>query len=221
MPRLAWARDMIMVIAICAAGFVVYPLFISAFYATLMSRHGDGLYRGDDPASREAHVLNSIRIARRDHDSPEWRTPDTLKALLHAPLGDVMSYARISKKYQWDFLNAQEYDFSIEEGLKAARAGCPPNARIATLDLVNPFPLLLGWPEGGGMLFVLDNYLASRKAHPSPQAMFGRIDCILVPELQLVPGTRPFLLDVYGPYIRDNFDKTHESGFWTVWARKA
>jgi hypothetical protein len=118
-----------------------------------------------------------------------------------------------------DFLSVPEYGIYANDGMQAALHGCPVQSRIATLDVVNPFPALLDWPEGGGMIFTAPGYMLSERSHPSAEAMYGKIDCILAPKMQVGEGTEQFIQRIYGQYFKDHFRHTYESQFWTAYAR--
>lgn len=134
-----------------------------------------------------------------------------------APRLDAYMWARKSRPtYYYDELSFREYGFYLTDGLNAATSGCRKGARIATLDSVNPFPALLGWPEGGGMLFVSAPELLSESYHLKPEEMFRQIDCVLVPKTQVDTGIREFLMSVYGKYLDANYAKSTETVLWTV-----
>jgi hypothetical protein len=146
----------------------------------------------------------------------------TIGMVENSPPLDGYMMARTSRPaHHFELLSFPEVAFYLDEGLKAANSGCRKGSRIATLDFVNPFPALLGWPVGGGMIFVADKYLMSRAHHLSDEEMFRQIDCVLIPKLQLGYGTRELLTDIYGPYLQANFVKTGETEVWTVLSAKA
>ena len=138
-----------------------------------------------------------------------------------APPLDAYMLARMSRPpYPWDNLSFPEYKFYLSDGLNAATSGCPKGARIATLDFVNPFPALLGWPEGGGMVFVDQPWLVSETYHLIAEEMFRQIDCVLVPKAQMLKGVREFFTRIYGEYLHAKYAKTTETALWTVLAAK-
>ena len=115
---------------------------------------------------------------------------------------DVFALARATKpKNYWDNLLMGEYGDYLRSGIAAARQGCSDRAHISTIDVVNPFPVLLDWPEGGGMFFAAAGYLTSKKAHLPDEVMFRDIDCVMVPKLPAQIGFRDALLDIYGPFL--------------------
>jgi hypothetical protein len=115
-----------------------------------------------------------------------------------------------------DNLTMSEFREYLLDGMRAAREHCNNQDRILTMDLENPFPLLLGWPEGGGMIVLHPDRFLSRRAHLPPQEMFKNIDCVLVPKLPVYMAARDFMLEVYGPYLAEHFPISRQTSLWTV-----
>jgi hypothetical protein len=187
-----------------------YPFLYNVIYSSIM-------YRAGTPIEGNNKVLQSIRT-RAPFETAEGRP--VFDALNHMPPLDVFSLGRTSKRhFQGDFLSVTEFGIYVSDGMNAALQGCPAQSRIATLDVINPFPAMLGWPEGGGMIFTAPGYLLSDRSHPSAEAMYGKIDCLLAPKLQVGEGTEQFIQRTYGEYFKDHFKQTYESQFWIASAR--
>ena len=123
----------------------------------------------------------------------------------------------IRPKVYWDILLMGEYADYLRAGIAAAREGCEDRARISTMDALNSFPMLLGWPVGGGMFYAANGYLMSKKAHLPDEVMFRDINCVMIPKLPTQVGYRDALLDIYGPFLSRSFEKSFESDLWTVY----
>ncbi len=123
----------------------------------------------------------------------------------------------IRPKVYWDILLMGEYADYLHTGIAAAREGCEDRAQISTIDALNSFPMLLGWPVGGGMFYAANGYLMSKKAHLADEVMFRDINCVMVPKLPTQVGYRDALLDIYGPFLSQSFEKSFESDLWTVY----
>ena len=123
----------------------------------------------------------------------------------------------IRPKVYWDILLMGEYADYLHAGIVAAREGCEDRARISTIDALNSFPMLLGWPVGGGMFYAANGYLMSKKAHLPDEVMFRDINCVMIPKLPTQVGYRDALLDIYGPFLSQSFEKSFESDLWTVY----
>jgi hypothetical protein len=134
---------------------------------------------------------------------------------------DTFSFARAWRpKVYYDNLLMPEYADYLRSGMAAARKGCEDKARISTMDALNSFPMLLGWPTGGGMFYAAPGYLMSKKAHLPNEVMFRDINCVLEPKLPVQIGDRDALLDIYGPYLSQSFTQSFESDMWTVFRRR-
>ena len=104
---------------------------------------------------------------------------------------DTFAFARESRPITFsDRLTMGEYADYLRSGIAAARQGCEDRARIGTIDMLNPFPMLLGWPTGGGMFAAASNFLLSKKAHLPKEVMFRDINCVMIPKLPVQIGYR-------------------------------
>ena len=205
-------------VSILAIANLAYPMLINVMLSS--TRY---YYSGPQPESGNS-LLNTIRTtslrAEADH-AGKLLSPHAVEMVKSEPPLDAYMLARTSRPpYPWDNLSFPEYKFYLSDGLNAATSGCLKGARIATLDFVNPFPALLGWPEGGGMVFVDQPWLVSETHHLSAAEMFRQIDCVLVPKAQMLTGLREFFRRVYGEYLDAKYAKTTETALWTVLAAK-
>ena len=189
-----------------------YPLAVNIAISTYRAMHAA-------PWDSANEVLNKIRTDRSgDNDGSAQSLLSKINKMSKL---DVFALARATKpKSYWDNLLMGEYGDYLRSGIAAARQGCGNRARISTIDVVNPFPVLLGWPEGGGMFFAAAGYLTSKKAHLPDEVMFRDIDCVLAPKLPAQIGFRDTLLDIYGPFLSKSFEPSFESDMWTVLRRR-
>lgn len=135
---------------------------------------------------------------------------------------DTFAFARaVRPRVYWDNLLMDEYGDYLRSGIAAARLGCEDRARISNIDIVNPFPMLLGWPTGGGIFFASAGYAISKKAHLPDEVMFRDINCVLIPKLPALVGSRDGMLDIYGPFLSKSFEQSYASDMWTVLRRRA
>jgi hypothetical protein len=203
-------------LSLFAMATIGYPMLVNVVFASESFHHGDRL-------ASTSSVLSSIRTQRPQAGEPGILTSSQTIEMVEsaAPLDGYMMARSSRPAHHFDLLSFPEVALYLDEGLKAANSGCRKGSRIATLDFVNPFPALLGWPEGGGMIFVADKYLMSKAHHLSDEEMFRQIDCVLIPKLQLGYGTRELLTNIYGSYLQANFLKTGETELWTVLSTKS
>jgi hypothetical protein len=119
----------------------LWPIAIST-YRTL---HGA-------PWDSTNEVLTTIVTDRRDgNDEGEQYLLPKIEQMSKL---DMFAFARaVRPKLYWDNLLMPEFAVYLHSGIAAAREGCEDRARISTIDGGNPFPMLLGWPTGGGMFF--------------------------------------------------------------------
>ena len=137
------------------------------------------------------------------------------------PKLDMFALTRaVRPKVYWDDLLMGEYADYLRTGISAARQGCEDRARISTIDALNSFPMLLGWPTGGGMFYAAAGYLMSKKAHLPNEVMFRDINCVMIPKLPVQIGYRDALLEIYGPFLSQSFEQSFESDMWTVLRRR-
>jgi hypothetical protein len=169
------------------------------------------------PLDKEDRILKTIVTISPTKERGAVSSLQDVDSLQRMSSLDVLAFARETKrKHLWDNLSPWEYAYYLKDGIRAAQDGCETHARISTLDFVNPFPFLLGWPEGGGMVFVAPNYLLSEKAHLPDDIMFRDITCVMVPKLPSVKSARDLLLKIYWPYLSKTFTLSHETDMWTV-----
>ncbi len=190
-----------------------YPLAVNIAMSTFRAVHSAPWY----PTNEVLSQITTDHIGDTD-DSKPYLLPkiEKLSKL------DTFSFARAWRpKVYYDNLLMPEYADYLRSGMEAARKGCEDRARISTMDALNSFPLLLGWPTGGGMFYAAAGYLMSKKAHLPNEVMFRDINCVLTPKLPVQIGYRDALLDIYGPFLSQAFEQSFESDMWTVFRRRA
>jgi hypothetical protein len=164
-------------------------------------------------------VMNRITTDRiGDSDGGEQAL---LRRIDKMPKLDMFAFARaVRPKVYWDNLLMPEYADYLRSGIGAAREGCENRARISTIDAFNSFPMLLGWPTGGGMFYTVFGYLMSKKEHLPNEVMFRDLNCVMIPKLPVQIGYRDALLDIYGSFLSKSFEQSFESDMWTVLRRR-
>jgi hypothetical protein len=195
-------------LASCLLLIESYPLAMNIGIATVRAIQGV-------PLDGENEILRSIVT-----DNGEDEGGLNVARINAMPKLDVFAFARATRpRYVWDNLSMREYADYLESGISAARAGCENRARISTIDVVNPFPMLLGWPPGGGLTFVGVGYQISERAHLPSEVMFRDINCIMIPKAPVHIGSRDTLLSIYWPSLSKSFEQSYESDLWTVFRR--
>ena len=194
------------------------PAFINVLIFTYESLTQPPMVAGDDvlgrivfrAASESADRARTLRMQNNE---------DVIPVILdgHTTTLDAFAIGRAFRPMQrWDTLSMSEFRDYLTDGMRAAREGCKQGDRILTLDVLNPFPLLLGWPEGGGMPYFQAGQTISDKAHPPPEKMFQNIDCVLVPKLPEQMAARNLMRDIYGAYLSQHFKPVAETALWNA-----
>jgi hypothetical protein len=118
--------------------------------------------------------------------------------------------------------NGSIYTNYVNDGVSLLRTNCNASDRVLTMDMVNPFPYVLGWqPPRGGIASTAFNYTISAKYRPSFDAYFGDTTVVMVPKK---PALAPYFLDgfnaIYLPALRQRYRVAAESEWWWLYKRK-
>jgi hypothetical protein len=188
-----------------------YPLAMNIGLSTYRAAHAA-------PLDSTNAILSKI-VVDQSGDSDD---KSLLSKIGKMPALDIFTSARVIRpKTYWDNLLMNEYSDYLHGGMTAALKGCADRSRISTIDAVNPFPMLLGWPTGGGTSFAAVGYAISKKAHLPDEIMFRDINCVMIPKAPVMSGSRDGLLDIYWPFLSRSFQQSFESDMWTVLNRRA
>jgi hypothetical protein len=117
--------------------------------------------------------------------------------------------------------SAGDFAARANDGINLLRAAHVDKLRIAELDFVDIFPVLLNspWPDGwpvwldNGNTFDLSNHL-------DPKTMFKGAQVLMVPKQVSTPACYQTLMQVYGPYISTNYQMVAESPGWVLCVKK-
>ena len=194
------------------------PAFINVLFFTYESLTQPPMVTGDDVLGRIVFRAAS-ESANRARTLRTQNNEDIITGILHGRTTalDAFAIGRAFRPMQrWDTLSMSEFRDYLTDGMRAAREGCKQGDRILTIDVINPFPLLLGWPEGFGMTYFQPGQTISDKAHPAPEKIFQNIDCVLVPKLPVEMAARNLLLDIYGAYLSQHFNPVAETALWNA-----
>jgi hypothetical protein len=188
------------------------PLLLNMAYSAYWSLTQPPLV-ADNP------VLKQI-VARPElfEDRSNLRTTPILNGQV-SPLDAFVIGRYYHPWYPTDTVTLLEYRDYLVGGMSAAQKGCDAGSRLATLDLGNPFPLLLGWPAGGYALVIHPDRILSVRARPSEEQMFKGVNCVLVPKMPVKLEARDFMLDAYGSFLSGNFRTSYQTPLWTVLKR--
>jgi hypothetical protein len=211
-------RDAFIAVTLAVLTLQSAPAFINVLFFTYESLTQPPMLAGDDVLGRIVFGATS-ESADRARTLQMQNNEDVIPVILdgHTTTLDAFAIGRAFRPMQrWDTLSMSEFRDYLTDGMRAAREGCKQGDRILTLDVLNPFPLLLGWPEGGGMPYFQAGQTISDKAHPTPEKMFQNIDCVLVPKLPEQMAARNLMRDIYGAYLSQHFKPVAETALWNA-----
>jgi len=116
-------------------------------------------------------------------------------------------------------LNDSEYLSLIAEGVELLESVPHDNHSVINFEHTNPFSALLGMrpTKYGYPLFWAEN-MASQYL-PAPERYFSDADYVMVPEIPYVRRQLEKLMEVYGPYLEENFYELKRSSHWRLYAR--
>lgn len=119
------------------------------------------------------------------------------------------------------FSNGSIYTSYVNDGVSLLRKYCSASDRVLTMDMVNPFPYVLGWrPPHGGIAATAFNYTISAKFRPSFDAYFGDATVVMLPKQ---PAMAPYFIDgfyaIYLPALYQRYRLAAESTRWSLYKR--
>ena len=100
-------------------------------------------------------------------------------------------------------LTAEEYMRTVVEGAQLLQTVEHTGRTVVTFDMVNPFPYVLGMRPGNGYpQFCSTGPTASQALSPTPEAMLGSADLVMVPALPDKADQLANMQRLYGAYLR-------------------
>jgi len=110
---------------------------------------------------------------------------------------------------------------SCNDALMLVRQRAGPQARLLTMDLFNPWSLMLEDNPPRGDWIAWDpgrNFTGT--SHPAFAELAGEATHVLVPRVAYYPPSARLKLEVYGADLRRQFRICAESDLWTLWERR-
>jgi hypothetical protein len=110
---------------------------------------------------------------------------------------------------------------SVLDGIQLLKAAGTSNKQVIVFDFVTPFSSILGMePPRHGHTAIDYNRTMTDLDFTPPEELLGSVDYVMVPGVPVNGRTTDFLLRTYGPYLKENFEPTSETKFWTLWSRR-
>lgn len=118
-------------------------------------------------------------------------------------------------------LRQGEYMETLLAGIEDLRPVVKRGETVTTLDMTNPFPFLMNLraPRGGWLTLHM-NRTISEDVHPEPAVMFADADHVMIAKMSMVQSTANLMMDVYGPWLDDNYAERVETLYWTRWSHR-
>ncbi|MGA2618552.1 MAG: hypothetical protein ABSF26_13145 [Thermoguttaceae bacterium] len=117
---------------------------------------------------------------------------------------------------QRDSVTGYQYAVLLNDGLEVLGPQIGPSDRIFTLDKVNILPLALGLHYGTSDV----SWVNPQSPCPPAERVLSGITFVMVPRSSLCLQTTEVMWRVYGPAIREQFERAGQTRFWTVWRRR-
>lgn len=132
--------------------------------------------------------------------------------------GDLQTYLSREPKV----LVANGWYLYLNDGIELLSRHAQGSPRVASMDFINPFPYALGWPElrNDHLFWHFGRNVGKRNA-PSPDALLGDADLVLVPKVPLFRETLAVKMDIYGAALRERFEEVEQTEWWRLLRRRA
>lgn len=115
------------------------------------------------------------------------------------------------------------YMKTISDGTNLLIALNQPEKTVLSFDMVNPFPYAAQMkpPVNGYPLFYFDGTVSTNpKFLPTPNKFVGNVDYVMVPRLPYKDEQLEIMMNLYGPYLKQNYFILTQSIYWELWKRK-
>lgn len=132
---------------------------------------------------------------------------------------DTLGFARRRKFRQ--FLAQPEYMWTLQDAVRLVRANPRLRGPIFTLDMANPLNAMLGRPAPRG---VDSWYHVGRTISPTmfrdAASVLAEADVVMAPKAPVEPFSTLLMEELYGDYVRRNYELVAVSDYWRVYARR-
>ena len=139
---------------------------------------------------------------------------------LETPNGTDIRVVNIFNKGQFEFYNRYGQSLGSGAALLASLSDAG-TTRVLVMDFVSPFASLMGLPpQDGGNAWMHDNRNFDLAVHLPPEEMLGGVDVVMIPKHPVAEGTTQKMQQIYGGYLETHFERTRETGFWSLYQRR-
>lgn len=157
-------------------------------------------------------AMRGVYLAERDNMFERVAAADTPHAM-----ADAWMLANQMKRR--DGVRQGEYMASVMAGMDELRAVMKPGDSIASVEMTNPFPFLMGVRPAKGSYLTLDGERTfSLKVHPDPDQMFADADHVMIPRQS--ERTASLALHLYDAWLTDHYVERVESLHWVRYSHR-
>jgi hypothetical protein len=117
-------------------------------------------------------------------------------------------------------LRPADYLSTIIEGVTLLGGVASRGQSVVVFDMADPFTFALGLTPtryGYPMFFAGANF---RSIHPPAELVFSNADFVMVPVLPDLQSHLDLMIEIYGSYLKANFEERAKSPHWHLWARR-
>lgn len=157
-------------------------------------------------------AMRGVYLAERDNMFARVAAADTPHAM-----ADAWMLANQMKRR--DGVRQGEYMASLMAGMEELRAVMRPGDSVASIEMANPFPFLMGVRPAKGSYLTLDGERTfSLKIHPDPEDMFADADHVMIPRQS--ERTASLALHLYDAWLTRHYVERAESLFWVRYSHR-
>jgi hypothetical protein len=110
---------------------------------------------------------------------------------------------------------------SCNDALQLVRKHAGPGARLLTMDLFNPWSLMLeDSPPRGDWIAWDPGRNFTRTSHPAFSQLAAEATHVLVPRVPYYQPAERLKMEIYGADLERQFQICGESDLWTLWERR-
>jgi len=157
-------------------------------------------------------AMRGVHLAERDNMFDRVASAETPHALADA-------WMLTNQMKRRDGVRQGEYMASLMAGMDELRAVMKPGDSVASVEMTNPFPFLMGVRPAKGSYLTLDGERTfSLKVHPDPYRMFADADHVMIPRQS--ERTASLALHLYDAWLTEHYAERAESLHWVRYSHR-
>ena len=133
---------------------------------------------------------------------------------------DALLWSRRNPLHSHMDLSNAEYLHTLQTGLALLKAAGYGNGPVATVDYVNPFPVLLDVPSPrGALLFLHVGRHFNRRTAANPDLIFGDANWLMIPKFPIAHETTALILEVQAAHLDAGWEQAAVNEHWRLLRR--